>query len=715
MLPSAVRGTMAALRPHAWHLSPAVGLALSAGGAHILARLYELEPRVPMAEGVRGRSADGSASVWTGSASGALTRELFHRNDPREPLRPTANRSLPAAHLSPSLCATVAGLAWERPGDAAVHQALREAVCSDTGLTVPQLARETGVTIARFERLVYMVSAADAEPAAPLPALTGTSLLMRLLWMRCTTRRELWTYLSTLHARHDALEPDIAAGSEAAFLGMRRFEAEELCGASVEAAARMLRLGEPQEALALPSTQMASAFETLAAAVALGGSRAPPLNQGRYGFKSQPAVADCAELCARELLNALLWEPDMQRFATSRLPAGSTDSLRAFYADDGPAYHEPRLGGAAPNTGGRSAEEAQWSAGAPVYAKSAERWFEMCSGLRGVPYLAGATPSTKYEVAPSLDAVTSCLGALLGESSVRTPAALERLWQSIQPERGVELRVNLYGDRLALFERCDEEPESKRCTLELVMSAGINHAFVIHHWRPPSWQAPLASRAHASLLTQLAASPPGQPPLESSDLDRSDEAASSLPRVALMPALLQPLLSAPPGLDSGSRDGDGDARDLAARRVLKRLVLMSTDPADHSAVGHALLSLLDAADESHALATDSLSAAAERTSDVHLGAAILSKADGLEGADDALLMAVAAAAARSGVMAMRHAALHAAPLAVPAAVLCGGDGSLAAWLRAAAASPGRCWRLSVSAALVRVRGTRESSSTLATA
>ena len=151
VLPSAVRGTMAVLRREAMHLSPAVGLALS---ARLVSRLYELEPAVPLAEGARVRTVDGSTETWRGSASGALVRELFHRNHPEEPLRPTTNRSLPAAHLSPSLTAHVVGLAWRRSSAAELGISLRQAVCSDTGQSVPLLARQTGVSIARFERLV---------------------------------------------------------------------------------------------------------------------------------------------------------------------------------------------------------------------------------------------------------------------------------------------------------------------------------------------------------------------------------------------------------------------------------------------------------------------------------------------------------------------------------------------------------------------------------
>ena len=120
-MPSAVRGTMSVVAPNAQHLSPAVGLALSAGGAQLIANLYELEPRVPMATGTRGFSADGVPVTFQGSPSGALCRDIFHRNHPEEPLRPTSNRSLPAAHLSASLVADTLGLAWRRPGKSEVR------------------------------------------------------------------------------------------------------------------------------------------------------------------------------------------------------------------------------------------------------------------------------------------------------------------------------------------------------------------------------------------------------------------------------------------------------------------------------------------------------------------------------------------------------------------------------------------------------------------
>lgn len=689
---------MAVLRPEYWHLSPAIGLALSAGGAHLLSRLYELQPRVAMAPGVRGQQADGAETVWAGSAAGALVRDLFYRTHPQEPLRPTANRSLPAAHLSASLCATIAGLASERPGASAVNAALRGTICSDTGLTVPRLAKDTGVSIARFERLVELIVHADDEET-PLPGLSGTALLMRLLWMRCTTRRELWAYLSTLHTTYGMLRADAL---EAPFIAAPMFTASELAGPAVEAAARVLLVEGTSSFSCLQSSELdrgaASSFEVVAAALALGGSRAAPLNQGRYGYQGQPAVADCAELCARELLNALLWDPAAQQFDSSRLPPKSRDALRAFYAPGGMAYVEMRGGEC--NTGGTSADDAQWGVGAPIYTASAAAWFELASGLPSVPYLAGATRRSKYELAPSIEAVVSCLGALLGEPSVRTPQSLQNLWRRVQPERDVTLRSNAFGDRLYMLEP-EETSGEAHVTLELVMKAGLNHAFAIHHWRPPSWQRPIA------LLAQRAQA---QRPARKLEISAQTQGAplyplSTLPRVALMPALLQPILRAPVG--AADAPPDGEAGGLPDATPLLRLRLMSTDPADHTAVANCLLHLLR--DRGGGQATmdggkrgRSFGGPPHQEGDLHLEAGILASAEGLTHADDDLILHVAVEAIRCGAPALRHAALLAAPIAAPAAVLFAGDGALYAWARAVIAAPVRSLRLSAKAALVRI-------------
>ena len=269
------------------------------------------------------------------------------------------------------------------------------------------------------------------------------------------------------------------------------------------------------------------------------------------------------------------------------------------------------------------------------------------------------------------------MGALLGEPTVRTPAALEALWARVQPERAVRLDANVYGDRLALSERDETAGGEARCTLELVMKAGLNHAFAIHHWRPPVWQRPIA---------ELAATHWPPPP-------RVDGAASTLPVVALMPALVQPLL--------GVAGGAAAVGSAAARRAQLRLRLLSTDPMDHTAMGLSLLRLLDDGRASEARSQGPR--ADEHADDLELVAGVVANADGLVQAEDALLLQVASAARHSRSSAVQHAALVAPPLSAAAAILCGGRHALGAWARALAAGPVRCLRLSARAVVMRLR------------
>ena len=283
LLPTHARGMMASLRPEWYRLSPAVGLAFSAGGAHLLSRLYELEPRIPIAEGAQVVSA-GRAERWRGSPIGRLARDLLHRNHAEEPLYPTTNRSLPAAHLSASLCAHVGALASERISVGSVHGALSRAICSDTGLTLPKLAKATGVSIARFERLVELVRLADEEssgmcervaagtadggasdnpPRFAFPG-AGTSMLLRLLWLRSSVagKGALRIYLETLE---NSYGPVLLDGQ----LLEKQVDAEFTLGdLSAPAVTRSLNVLFPQGAnSAVGGEAEASAFEVLAAAM----------------------------------------------------------------------------------------------------------------------------------------------------------------------------------------------------------------------------------------------------------------------------------------------------------------------------------------------------------------------------------------------------------------------------------------------------------------
>ena len=159
LVPAEARGTMTALRAEAAHLSPAIGLALAAGGSALVRRLYDIRPaRWPPPEG---------DEHDLGSTCGALTRQLFHRNHLDEVLRPTMNLSLVASHLSASMVAHVVGLAWRRPRDD-IRDVLSRAVCSETGLTIGERVRGI-VLIVPIIALAVDVTVSARPPDRALP------------------------------------------------------------------------------------------------------------------------------------------------------------------------------------------------------------------------------------------------------------------------------------------------------------------------------------------------------------------------------------------------------------------------------------------------------------------------------------------------------------------------------------------------------------------
>ena len=532
------------------------------------------------------QNASGVVTRWRGSPTCALARSLFHRVHADEPLRATTNRSLPAAHLSPPLVARVAHLASQPLSDASTHAALRAGRCSETGLAVPALARETGVSIARFERLVELVRAADAEEEGPAGALAGrgTALLLRLLWLRASARGKpaLWEYLRELDAVTDGRamtdEAKARTGWSAALAAggappppdwSEGFTAADLAAEQARAAVHLLissdgggggggsggsgggngigasaDCGVAGDGVAC---EVARGFEVAAAALALGGARSPPLQEQRAAWGDFPAVADCAELALRELTNALLWCPSLQGFDASRLPPSASRKLIDFYAS------------------GRAG-----AAGAAV------EWMRLVSNLRGVTYLAGV-PGRRYELKPTGPDLLAVLSSLLG---VRLPdvGALQALWARCEAGRALEIRSRVHAgqERITLS-------EGGVPSLELVLCPASNHAFAIHHWAAPPWQRDAAAAALNAWRREPGAA-----------LGR--EALIS----SLRPSLLQPMLplsateqraaaaAATAAPDHacrgvGSSDDavvdDGDFGDAgASERRRQRLMLLCADP-----------------------------------------------------------------------------------------------------------------------------------------
>ena len=94
-----VKATAAVLRPEALFLSPAHGcLMLSSPALPALWAAGERQLAPPTAQ---------------------LARALFHRHEAMEPLRPTRNLSLPAAHMTPRLLGVCLALAVAQPSSSA--------------------------------------------------------------------------------------------------------------------------------------------------------------------------------------------------------------------------------------------------------------------------------------------------------------------------------------------------------------------------------------------------------------------------------------------------------------------------------------------------------------------------------------------------------------------------------------------------------------------
>jgi hypothetical protein len=221
--------------------------------------------------------------------------------------------------------------------------------------------------------------------------------------------------------------------------------------------------------------------------------------------------------------------PATQSYKPARLPPSTLSAVHALYEPGGLA-EQP---------------------------SASEAWFELVSNRSGIAYLAG-TPDLRYEMAPTVDNVAACLGILLGEPSVTSLQDLEALWRRVEPTRGLRLYSNDERDRLYVAEDAKalpcvaETPESlspgvaeQETTLivEFVLSTALNHAFAIHKWTAPSWHTGVADIVRRKWRPEWWRT---RPQLVRSTDDVMAHGISedpSLPRAALLPALLHPLNS----------------------------------------------------------------------------------------------------------------------------------------------------------------------------
>lgn len=199
---------------------------------------------------------------------------------------------------------------------------------------------QTGVSIARFERLVESVRHANEEtelssspsipssPSSPSSRLAclphaGSAMLMKHLWLRSAPVGQGALSLFLLSLQEQAIRlgyggallspPPLPSPPGGQLLG-RGFSREELSPAAVHRAAGRLFRQEGDGGEGRGGVEEAEAFEVMAAALALGGSRSVPLLQGRWGARWGELgwAGDEIEEVEREVC-AVEWDPGAER------------------------------------------------------------------------------------------------------------------------------------------------------------------------------------------------------------------------------------------------------------------------------------------------------------------------------------------------------------------------------------------------------------------
>ena len=444
-------------------------------------------------------------SLWAeGEADGPpvarLARALFNRHDPTEPLQPCRNKSQAAAHLTPRLQGACLGLALRAPdaSDATVRTSLIEREGVDV------LARQSKVSIARFERLVALVAEA-ARQRRPLTlgtdteehavagveravqgrddrvsahgggaagaggstvGISGIDVFLAFVWASATSKRDVVDFLRALQSYVDDTAeatgdaPRLFAPSGDADAALRPL-GDELEAAAFGAEVQYM-LGGGSRSIAPDAAELealetggvaGAALERLAFTLVARHGCAPEVPQAVYGFRDQPAVADCVEAAsARRSVSlcgtAAVAHTTPRCCRPRRTRASSTSSLAAT------TTAATALGGAGTSYSARAGRRSTicWARTPrtrtssslrsttlqrPLHASSASRW---CHRLQRVR-------STK--------AATAAAAALAGTLAEEAPP-LVPVWP------GSPLRWQLLGDGrhpILLFRRVADAPE----------------------------------------------------------------------------------------------------------------------------------------------------------------------------------------------------------------------------------------------------------------
>lgn len=251
MLPAvSVRGTMRLLRPSAFHLSPAIGL-VAASSPIFSANLYRAGDMGPLGFGY--------------GAAIQLSREILHTPTQGE-VRLSRSLSRAAAYVSPVIAGHILGLSLSNASAATVNSTLHS-----LGVRTNRIHGQwTGVSLARFRRLIAIVRAGVLESAST-PALP---LLLRCVWERARSRQCLLDYVLALDSHTPVLAPEFATIREDPAVRDKwlrlHFEPDELSDRHIDASALLVLQSNDtcDDSPPPPPLELADALERIAVSLA---------------------------------------------------------------------------------------------------------------------------------------------------------------------------------------------------------------------------------------------------------------------------------------------------------------------------------------------------------------------------------------------------------------------------------------------------------------
>lgn len=381
--------------------------------------------------------------TWGIHATSELARELYFKRDQADDPKPCRNPSKPSFHLSPIILGHILGLALSNASDDSIAKTLKSVGVETNRVN----AKWTGVSLARYKRIVRLLNEAWKSdintPAIPL--------VTRLVWEKCEHKSDLVTYFRAVSSHIPGGPSAVFQPSYASLLLIESESALDEFNESYFDVSQLtdesLLSNASRSALESSSSSPAQSIELLVSSMSNSQAFKPAWKLSRHAYQSGKVVPDCVEVCARETMDFILFNPSSSTFDLSRLPSTASPQLRAFYEQF------------------ESKNELIRS----------QEWFNMCQELDGCEYIS-TTPDglRQYELFPSLNNMFNCLARVMGRPDWGQGGMRSFIsgWNSHLPQ---DEKYALRGEERREMFRAALSDESRRREIACLKFASSSH------------------------------------------------------------------------------------------------------------------------------------------------------------------------------------------------------------------------------------------------